>query len=195
MIRTKEDLRYYLAEDAKQAGEPVNPSLKQRLISLITHNYNRDFMICLRKLEYHCNNSGIYHRLMALWYWRRHAELRAKTGNDININVAAPGLHLVHGKVVINSFSKIGCNCKINSDVVVGWAGKYTDDCVPVIGNRVYIGAGAKIIGHVTIADDVVIGANTVVTRDITEPNTTWVGNPARKVKDEGSYHFLNRIE
>jgi serine O-acetyltransferase len=195
MIRTKEDLRFYIAEDAKQAGEPVNPSLKQRLISLITHNYNRDFMICLRKLEYHCNNSGIYHRLMALWYWRRHAELRARTGCEVNINVAGPGLHLSHGKVVVSAIAKIGHNCKILSDVTIGGQGRYDVNGAPTLGNRIFVGTGAKIIGHVTIADDVVIGANTVVTRDITEPNTTWVGNPARKVKDEGSYHFLNRIE
>ena len=193
MIRTKADLRYYIAEDAKQAGEPVAPSLKQRLVSLLTHNYNRSFMICLRHLEYHTNNSGFYHRLMALWYSRRHAELRAKTGCEVNVNVAGPGLHLSHGKVVIGHVAKLGCNCKILSDVTIGGGGRYDIPGAPTLGDRVFVGTGAKLIGKIKIADGVVIGANAVVTKDINEPNTTWVGIPARKVSDEGSYHYLNR--
>lgn len=50
------------------------------------------------------------------------------------------------------------------------------------IGNRVYIGSNATIL-PVAICDDVVIGAGSVVTRDITEPGT-YAGNPARKLRD-----------
>lgn len=63
----------------------------------------------------------------------------------------------------------------------------------PIIGNKVFIGSGGKIIGSITIADDVVIGANAVVTKDFLEANTTWAGNPAKKVSNNGSYHYLNR--
>lgn len=106
-----------------------------------------------------------------------------------------PGIHIVHGKVVINAFSKIGCNCKILSDVTIGISGKKIREKdqgdAPVIGNNVYIGTGAKIIGKVVIADDVVIGANTVVTKSILEAGITVAGIPAKKISDTGSEEYL----
>lgn len=193
MIKTKEDLKFYIAEDAKQANEPVHPSIKKRIIDSFIHNYNRDFMICLRRLEYHTNNSGLYHKILSLWFSRRLGELRAKTGCELNINVAGPGLHLSHGKVVISAYAHIGEHCKILSDVTIGGQGRYDREGAPSLGNRIFVGTGAKIIGNISIADDVVIGANSVVTKSITESGTTWAGNPAKKVSENNSYHYLNR--
>ena len=50
-----------------------------------------------------------------------------------------------------------------------------------------YLGSGAKVIGEVSIADNVAVGAGAVVTKDITEPGTTWAGVPARKISDRDS--------
>lgn len=52
----------------------------------------------------------------------------------------------------------------------------------PRLGRRVNVGAGAVILGSVTIGDDSIVGANSVVLRDV-PPNTTVVGVPARAVK------------
>ena len=49
------------------------------------------------------------------------------------------------------------------------------------IGNNVYIGMSARILGNITIADNVVIGANAVVTKSIAEPGITVAGIPAKK--------------
>ena len=49
------------------------------------------------------------------------------------------------------------------------------------------------IIGNITIADDVVIGANAVVIHSITEPGITVAGNPAKKVSNTGSFYYLNK--
>ena len=49
------------------------------------------------------------------------------------------------------------------------------------IGNNVYIGTSARILGNITIADNVVIGANAVVTKSIAEPGITVAGIPAKK--------------
>lgn len=124
----------------------------------------------------------------------KHGRLRAKTGIELNPNIAGPGLHLSHGKVVISAKAQIGEHCKILSDVTIGGSGRYDIPGAPVIGNRVFIGTGAKIIGAVHIADDVVIGANSVVTKDITEKGITVVGIPARKISDGDSWYYLNRI-
>jgi serine O-acetyltransferase len=50
---------------------------------------------------------------------------------------------------------------------------------VPKIGNNVYIGCGAKLIGGITVGDNVIIGANAVVVKDVPS-NCTVVGNPAQ---------------
>jgi serine O-acetyltransferase len=89
-----------------------------------------------------------------------------------------PGLVLVHSNgVVINGSVRGGYNVTIEHQVTIG-AEKHQ---VPVIGNNVFIGAGAKIIGAVTIGDNARIGANAVVVHDV-PPDTTVVGIPARPV-------------
>lgn len=52
----------------------------------------------------------------------------------------------------------------------------------PQIGNNVEIGVGAKVIGNITIADNIKIGANAVVTKSFDEEGITLVGIPARKL-------------
>lgn len=59
---------------------------------------------------------------------------------------------------------------------------RLNDPHAPVIGDNVYIGAGAKILGSIKIGNNVNIGANSVVVNDIPD-NCTVVGAPARIVK------------
>lgn len=190
MIHTKADLRYYLDEDRKAYAKPL-PSLRSRLRQWLFPDLNWEFMRVLRHLEYHQNNRGVCHRIACYYYTYKHAQLRAKTGIELNPNCAGPGLHISHGKCVISSSARIGEHCKVLSDVTVGGQGRYDVPGAPAIGNRVFIASGAKIIGPITIADDVVIGANAVVTKDILEPGTTWAGIPVRKVSDNGSAMYL----
>jgi len=93
-----------------------------------------------------------------------------------------PGFFIEHGFVTIIGAETIGENCWVNSGVAIG----YRDQSgVPNIGNNVYIGAGAKILGPVKIGDNVVIGANAVVLRDVPS-NCTVAGVPARIIRRDG---------
>ena len=79
--------------------------------------------------------------------------------------------------VVVHHDAVLGENVHIDQHVTIG--GKFTERGVPVIGDRVYIGAGAKILGPIRVGDDVIIGANAVVISDV--PNAAVVvGVPAR---------------
>ena len=82
--------------------------------------------------------------------------------------------------IVIHKKAKIGKGCVISQNVTIGG----TSGCngLPIIGNYVDIGAGAKIIGNVKIGDYAIIGAGAVVTKDIPK-NATAVGVPARILK------------
>lgn len=100
------------------------------------------------------------------------------------------GLSLPHkGTIVINTTAQIGENCRIHEGVTIGSTNG--SKIAATIGNNVFIGSGAKIIGDIHIADDVAIGANAVVVKSIYESGTTWAGNPARKVSDNNSHSNL----
>jgi serine O-acetyltransferase len=81
------------------------------------------------------------------------------------------------GGIVISGFAKFGDNCRIRNGVVVG-LGRVDEPCAPSIGNNVDIGTGAKLLGKITIGDNVLIGANAVVIRDV-PANSIAVGVPA----------------
>jgi serine O-acetyltransferase len=81
------------------------------------------------------------------------------------------------GGIVVSGYAKFGDNCRIRNGVVVGL--KNVNDVVaPVFGNNVDIGAGAKILGRITIGNNVNIGANAVVISDVPD-NSIAVGIPA----------------
>ena len=81
------------------------------------------------------------------------------------------------GGIVVSGYAIFGDNCRIRNGVVVGLA-RRDDPCAPVIGNNVDIGTGAKVLGRVRIGDNVRIGANAVVIRDVPD-NCIAVGVPA----------------
>ena len=81
------------------------------------------------------------------------------------------------GGIVISGFARFGDDCRIRNGVVVGLA-RMDDACAPAIGNNVDIGAGAKVLGRITVGNDVLIGANAVVTRDVPDGSIA-VGVPA----------------
>jgi serine O-acetyltransferase len=90
-----------------------------------------------------------------------------------------PGFVLIHSiGVVINGSVCGGANVKIAHQVTIGAERRQS----PVIGNDVFIGAGAKILGSVTVGDGAKVGANAVVVRDV-PPHTTVVGIPAKVVR------------
>jgi serine O-acetyltransferase len=110
----------------------------------------------------------------------------AKTAADIRPPAdIGPGLVIKHSVgVVIGNGVIIGDNCTILQNVTLGE--KYSQDgthLYPKIGNNVTICAGAVILGAVEIANNAIIGANSVVIRNVYE-NEIVAGAPARKVGD-----------
>src|SRR3954452_12022437 len=81
------------------------------------------------------------------------------------------------GGIVISGYARFGDDCRIRNGVVVGLA-RMDDACAPAIGNNVDIGAGAKVLGRISVGTDVLIGANAVVTRDVPDGSIA-VGVPA----------------
>lgn len=110
-----------------------------------------------------------------------------KLFNSLNLYFHCPdiggGLFIEHGFSTIIACKKIGENCWINQQVTIGYS-----DAIhcPVIGNNVEIKAGAKVIGGITVGDDVIIGANAVVVKDVPS-HSIVVGVPAKVIKTRKS--------
>jgi len=97
------------------------------------------------------------------------------------------GLFIDHGMgVVIGETTEIGDNVTLFQGVTLGGTGKQRGKRHPTIGNHVVVGAGAKVLGPITIGDYVKIGANSVVLQDVPD-HSTVVGIPGRivRIKDE----------
>ncbi len=97
------------------------------------------------------------------------------TQSEIHLNTHIEGgLRLPHPTgIIIHPTARIGPNCMIFQQVTLV--------STVVLGGHVDLGAGAKIMGPLTIGDDVTVGANSVVTRDV-ESGATVAGVPARKL-------------
>ncbi len=91
------------------------------------------------------------------------------------------GLFLQHGFSTI-IMADIGDNCWINQQVTIGYKDK---NGRPKIGNNVCITAGAKVLGAITIGDNVTVGANAVVVKNVPD-NCVVVGVPAYIIKRDG---------
>lgn len=81
------------------------------------------------------------------------------------------------GGVIVSGYARFGNDCRIRNGVVVGLA-RTDDPCAPTIGDNVDIGAGAKVLGRIRIGNNVLIGANAVVTCDVPD-DCIAVGVPA----------------
>jgi serine O-acetyltransferase len=100
---------------------------------------------------------------------------------SLNTGPIGPGLFIQHGIGTVITARSMGADCWVNQQVTIGFSTKGA----PVIGDRVTVNAGAKVIGDITVGSDVVIGANAVVVKNV-PPNVTVVGVPAYIVRRDG---------
>lgn len=135
----------------------------------------------LRKSEYYYSNrkKNLFYAFMNLYYTRKFNRLGFKLGIELGRGVFDEGLNLYHTQgIVVNGDAKIGKNCMLHGANVIGNMGN--DLKAPVIGNNVRLGAGAKVLGNVYIADDVQIGAGAIVLQSCYEEGALLVGIPAK---------------
>jgi len=106
---------------------------------------------------------------------------RIITAVDINPGAQiGSGVFFDHATgLVIGETAIIGDNCLIYQGVTLGGVSLEHGKRHPTLQNGVVVGAGAKVLGNITIGENSKIGANSVVVKDV-EPNCTAVGVPAR---------------
>lgn len=95
-----------------------------------------------------------------------------------------------HGTTILPARGSLGRNCNLGHGVTIGLAGSGEKRGAPRIGNRVFIGTHAVIVGKITIGDDAMICAGSVLTRSI-PPRAVAIGNPARVVSFDGAFDHV----
>lgn len=103
------------------------------------------------------------------------------------------GLYLGHwGALVINPKTKIGKNCNIAQGVTIAQTNRGKKQGVPEIGNEVWIGPNAVIVGKITIGNNVLIAPNAYVNFDV-PTDSVVIGNPATiTLKENATEGYIN---
>lgn len=101
------------------------------------------------------------------------------------------GLYIGHyGSIIVSPQARIGHNCSLAQNVTIGEAPSSEGRGAPTIGNRVFIGAHSVMVGSITIGDDAVICAGSVVNKSV-PARAVVMGNPARVVSYDGSFEYV----
>lgn len=171
----KKELKQFLQEDKKALGV-----IKKRP-SLFT-DFEWRLEIILRKAEYY--NQFKFHPLR-YYYLVKYRKMELKYMTFIPLYTCGKGLSIAHiGGIRINGNSRLGNYCRIQEGVTIGATNSQKE--APKIGNYVYIGSGAKIIGNINITSNVQIAAGAVVVKSIDEVGT-YGGVPSRKISNNCS--------
>lgn len=109
------------------------------------------------------------------WSLATHSDIDPKFKHGSDLSLPHPNGIVIHGDAIV------GSGCMIMQQVTIGIVGS---SGAPIIGNNVYIGAGAKIIGAIKIGEGARIGANAVVLCDV-PAGYTAVGVPVRLINRE----------
>jgi serine O-acetyltransferase len=170
MITSKKQLIEYLEQDAKASK---HNGIKPRMYGDEIWKYQYS----MRMLDYvsHSKNGLVGKIRQQYWKFCNH-HYAVKLGFSISNRAdIGKGFSIAHyGSIVIHGSAVIGTNCRIHEGVCIGATNGGNQ--AAIIGDNVFIGTGAKIIGALKIANDVAIGANAVVVKDIAEPGTSWGG-------------------
>lgn len=122
---------------------------------------------------------------MAMLYRYKLLRLQNRYGIHIPLNTCGKGLKLMHvGPVLINPKAKLGENCSIHINTAIAAGG--VDNNAPIIGDGCVIGVGAVVLGEIKIANNVAIGSNAVVNKDVIKEDIAVAGVPAKKISDNG---------
>lgn len=179
MIKTRKELSFYLQADRMMNRGTFKVSWKEKLRSFIMPDYIMDYLSYMRKADFYNSQRGWIYKLKANYYALRQRKLGIKLGFSISRDVFGYGLVIPHyGTIVVGGGNKIG-----------NYAVLHTSTCITnghkVIGSGLYVSTGAKLTTTELLGDNVMVAANSVVTKNISNSNVLLVGMPATIKKQQ----------
>lgn len=142
----------------------------------------------LRKTSYHAERRGIFHRLAFSFSKLILDHYQVKYGFQIPYQTrVGRGLCIYHhGTIIVHPRAVLGDNVSLSPGAIVGQCARGKRTGVPVIGNRVWIGCNAVVVGAVSVGDDALIGPGAYVSFDVPQ-RAVVVGNPGQIKSYDGS--------
>ena len=163
--------------DLKRYKGEYNESI--RLSSLLIPGFRYTYLLRLASMYNKKSIKGVIYRFLLRKY-------SIKYGIQIYPSTKiGKGLYIGHwGTIIINHHAEIGENCNLSSGVTIGQTNRGEKQGCPTIGNKVWIGTNAVIVGKINIGNNVMIAPNGFVNFDVPD-NSIVVGNPGNIIRKE----------
>lgn len=183
MIQSKSDYKEYIKADKKA-------NHIDSFVSQVTSPCWQ-YIKYLRKAEYAMNCLSVKYNILGGVIRKcclfRLQRVSVRTGITIPPNTFGKGLYLPHyGCIIVNGTARFGDNCIVQCGVNVSENVK--------CGDKIYLGAGSKLMIGVKLQSGTIVGANAVVTKSFEETNIVLVGIPASIISDKGMYSGRKQI-
>lgn len=178
-----------ISSDLRRYGS--NKSMLKILLSPSFHYTGFKFLYFWRKAS--APNNHIFQKLLYKAVVRR---LSYKYGFQIPLSTEiGKGFYIGHfGPIVINKNATIGRNCNITHSVTIGRTNRGNLKGSPHLGDHVWIGTGAVIVGKIKIGNNVLIAPNSFVNVDVPD-NSLVFGNPSKIIpKENPTKDYINNI-
>jgi serine O-acetyltransferase len=190
-LRSLSELKRYLKADLyRYAGSTGAKAFLRHF--LFTPGYK--YTVWMRSAGYLKVRKSTRYTLYPFFKWML-LRCRYKYGIAIAENtVIGPGLFINRfGGIYLNADAIVGSNVNFTHGIMLGQHNRGPMMGSPVVGDRVFLASGSKVIGRVRVGNDAVVGANAVVTKDV--PDMAVVGGiPAKVLTMQGSDGYINRM-
>ena len=195
MIKSKKELKFYMAADMMMNKGTFERSIKICIRDILYSDYTIRFLRLMRKVDYYSNDTSLWGGVLRVWYSTLYKSMSLRMGFYIGPQCFGYGLVIPHpGTIVVGESNRIGNYAVLNTSTCISGNGK-------VIGDALYLAAGAMITSKVVLGDNISIGANSVVNKDFKDGNVMIAGAPARIIKNSEPWYirdgetFYNRVK
>ena len=170
----------------RMTGRKYNLGIKSIIDFVFSHQIR--YMFWLRKA---CEKPNIFYRIILHKYSRKY-------GLEISISAKiGEGLYLGHPyNITVGTGVKIGNNVNLHKGCTIGRENRGIREGSPIIGDNVYVGINATVIGNIHIGNDVMIAPGSFVNFDVPD-NSIVIGNPGAVHKKENATkgYVAHRVE
>lgn len=153
------------------------------------------FIYHLRKVAFYSKRKRSIAVIPYLWHRLHLNRYRFRYGFDISpLTTIGGGLHIGHfGGIVISPYAVLGSNVNIGQGVTIGAESRGRRKGAPTLGDRVWVGAHAIVVGKINVGDDSLIAPGAFVNFDVPSGSVV-LGNPGKIVGQAGSTGYVNNI-
>lgn len=189
LTMNKEELKRVIAYESNLYNELLSKNVIEQILARLGHQnflMIKKWQIASRKKDFYYSlvlrNGSILSRIFYYYYSYKSGRLSEHLNLEIQTKNIGAGLLVYHYNNIVNGYAEIGENLHLHGFNCIGNLGP-NDLRAPKIGNNVMLGSGAKVLGPITIADNVKIAAGAIVVKDVLEEGCTVAGIPAKIVK------------